>query len=70
MYNHIVFLQAITSVHPGSGTEIGLVDKPVQREAHTGFVKIEGSTIKGALRRSSRVENKEEIFGSWIKPKK
>jgi len=43
-------LHAITSVHPGSGSEVGLVDLPIQREQHTGFPKIESSSLKGALR--------------------
>lgn len=44
------FLHAVTSVHAGSGSEIGLVDLPIQREKHTGFPKIESSSLKGALR--------------------
>ncbi|ALA70703.1 CRISPR-associated protein Cmr4 [Geobacillus stearothermophilus 10] len=43
-------LHAVTSVHAGSGSEIGLVDLPIQREKHTGFPKIESSSLKGALR--------------------
>ncbi|MED3907249.1 type III-B CRISPR module RAMP protein Cmr4 [Geobacillus thermodenitrificans] len=44
------FLHAVTSVHVGSGSEIGLVDLPIQREKHTGFPKIESSSLKGAVR--------------------
>ncbi|AMQ22325.1 type III-B CRISPR module RAMP protein Cmr4 [Geobacillus sp. JS12] len=43
-------MHAITSVHAGSGSEIGFVDLPIQREKHTGFPKIESSSLKGALR--------------------
>ncbi|AMX84692.1 type III-B CRISPR module RAMP protein Cmr4 [Geobacillus subterraneus] len=43
-------LHAVTSVHAGSGSEIGLVDLPIQREKHTGFPKIESSSLKGAVR--------------------
>lgn len=43
-------LHAISSVHPGSGSEVGLVDLPIQREKHTGFPKIESSSLKGAIR--------------------
>lgn len=64
-------LQAVTSVHAGSGSEIGLVDLPVQRERHTGFPKIESSTLKGAIRYTAEQQlNKEErkhfelVFGS------
>lgn len=43
-------LHAVTSVHAGSGSEIGLVDLPIQREKHTGYPKIESSSLKGAIR--------------------
>ncbi|KZN97404.1 type III-B CRISPR module RAMP protein Cmr4 [Aeribacillus pallidus] len=69
-------LHAITSVHAGSGSEIGLVDLPIQREKHTGFPKIESSSLKGALRytietplnqdekKKMKLEKLELIFGS------
>lgn len=52
MYSKVkpFLLHAITSVHPGSGSEVGLVDLPIQREQHTGFPKIESSSLKGAIR--------------------
>ena len=46
----MLFLHAITSVHAGSGSELGLVDLPIQREKHTGYPKIESSSLKGAVR--------------------
>ncbi|BDG32203.1 type III-B CRISPR module RAMP protein Cmr4 [Parageobacillus thermoglucosidasius] len=66
------FLHAVTSVHAGSGSEIGLVDLPIQREKHTGFPKIESSSLKGALRyhitQSLREKGEDKklelIFGS------
>ena len=47
-------LHALTSLHPGSGTALGAVDLPVQRERHTGWPMIPGSAIKGVLRDSCR----------------
>ncbi|UPK45003.1 type III-B CRISPR module RAMP protein Cmr4 [Paenibacillus pabuli] len=44
-------LYAVTSVHAGSGSEIGIVDLPIQREKHTAYPKIESSTLKGSWRR-------------------
>lgn len=44
------FLHAISSIHPGSGSEVGIVDLPVQREQHTNYPKIESSSLKGAIR--------------------
>lgn len=52
MYSIVVplFFHALTSIHAGSGSEIGVVDLPIQREKHTGYPKIESSSLKGAIR--------------------
>ncbi len=47
---HPMFLICQTPLHVGSGSELGVIDLPIQREKHTGFPKIEGSSLKGALR--------------------
>ena len=46
----LLFLHAQTGLHPGSGTALGTVDLPVQRERHTGWPTIPGSALKGILR--------------------
>lgn len=46
----LLFLHAQTSLHPGSGTALGVVDLPVQRERHTQWPLIPGSALKGVLR--------------------
>ena len=43
-------LLAETSVHPGAGRSVGVVDLPVAREAVTDYPVIVGSSLKGALR--------------------
>lgn len=52
MYNQaaLLLLHAVSSIHAGSGSEVGLVDLPVQREKHTGYPKLESSSLKGAVR--------------------
>lgn len=45
-----LFLKVETPLHAGSGAMLGVVDLPIQRERHTGFPKIEGSSLKGSLR--------------------
>ncbi len=50
----LLFIQALTSLHPGSGTALGVVDLPVQRERHSGWPTIPGSSLKGVLRELSR----------------
>lgn len=50
-----------TPLHAGSGSDLGFVDLPIQREKHTEFPKIEGSSMKGAIR-----ESFERRIGSQI----
>lgn len=45
-----LFLICETPLHAGSGSDLGIVDLPIQRERHTDFPKIEGSSLKGGLR--------------------
>jgi len=44
------FLIVETPLHAGSGSELGVLDLPIQRERYTNFPKIEGSSLKGAIR--------------------
>lgn len=46
----IMFMYCISPVHAGTGTAIGTIDSPIQRERHTYHPAIAGSGIKGALR--------------------
>ncbi len=45
-----MFIIAETPIHPGSGSNLSIVDLPIQRERHTSFPKIEGSSLKGCIR--------------------
>lgn len=61
-----LFLITQTPLHAGSGSDLGIVDLPIQRERHTGYPKIEGSSFKGSLREAfeqtaERAENKSEL---------
>lgn len=46
----VVFIYAVSPVHMGAGTAIGIVDNPIQRERHTRHPSFAGSGIKGAVR--------------------
>ena len=64
------FIITETSLHPGSGSELGIVDLPIQRERHTGYPKVEGSGLKGSLREAIYNFDKEiEINSQKIKLK-
>lgn len=51
-------LWAQTSIHAGAGSSVDGIDLPIQREAHTDFPCIFGSSVKGALRTKA-----EDIWG-------
>ncbi|HID00118.1 MAG TPA: type III-B CRISPR module RAMP protein Cmr4, partial [Piscirickettsiaceae bacterium] len=64
----VVMMYAISPVHMGAGTATGLVDNPIQREAHTAHPVFAGSGIKGAVRHSwenlgGRKDEIDAIFG-------
>ena len=44
------FLIVETPLHAGSGSDLGIVDLPIQREKHTDYPKIEASGLKGSIR--------------------
>lgn len=47
-----VFLYAVSPVHMGAGSAVGVIDNPIQRERHTQHPSFAGSGIKGAVRHS------------------
>lgn len=53
-----LFLIALSPVHAGSGSDVGVVDLPIQRERHTDYPKIEASGIKGVFREDYRIQKK------------
>ncbi|MFW6026709.1 MAG: type III-B CRISPR module RAMP protein Cmr4, partial [Candidatus Woesearchaeota archaeon] len=56
------FIIVESPFHAGSGDSLGIVDMPIQRERHTEFPKIEGSSVKGCLRSwFSEDENQKHI---------
>ncbi len=61
-----LFLIVETSLHAGSGSDLGIVDLPIQREKHTDYPKIEASGIKGAIREVfSTQPNLEALERGW-----
>jgi CRISPR-associated protein Cmr4 len=50
MQTKLLYLFTRTPLHVGCGASVGAIDQPIQRERHTGFPIIPGSSIKGVLR--------------------
>lgn len=66
MSQMLLGLLAETFIHPGAGQTGGAIDLPVAREAATGYPFIAGSSMKGALRDSVRLdeESRARVFGT------
>ena len=58
-----MFLIVETSLHAGSGSDLGIVDLPIQREKHTDYPKIEASGIKGGIREVFRTQPNLNCLG-------
>ena len=58
----IFYIHTLSPTHVGSGQDLGIVDMPIQRESHTNYPKIEGSSLKGSIRETfeSQAGNDEE----------
>lgn len=62
------FLYAETSVHAGSGSDVGIVDLPIQREKHTNYPVIHSSSLKGSLRASvSKPSSESQVLEKIMK---
>jgi len=65
----IFYIHTITPMHVGSGSDLGIVDMPIQRESHTSYPKIEGSSLKGSIREAFEQEKNidelkiHQVFG-------
>ena len=62
----IAIMYAVTPCHAGSGSALGVVDLPIQRERHTNWPMIQASGVKGAFRANfdrfkNKIANKEQI---------
>jgi CRISPR-associated protein Cmr4 len=45
-----LFFRTETQLHAGSGSDLGHIDLPIQREKHTDIPNIQSSSLKGAFR--------------------
>jgi CRISPR-associated protein Cmr4 len=66
MHTKILYLFTRTPLHVGAGSSVGAIDQPIQRERHTGFPIIPGSSVKGVLRdhfQSLLSDEMDTLFG-------
>lgn len=63
-----LYIYTDTPLHAGTGTGLGAVDMPIQREKHTDYPIIQASGVKGALRDTTELALDDEntikaVFG-------
>ncbi len=68
MESRILYIFTRTPLHVGAGSSVGAIDQPIQRERHTGFPIIPGSSLKGCLRdvfnrKDSTKDHVDDLFG-------
>lgn len=64
--SRLLFVYTETPLHAGTGTGLGAVDLPIQRERTTGYPIVQASGVKGALRSEAQDGNNDEktvVFG-------
>lgn len=64
----LLYLYVETPLHAGSGTSLGIVDLPIQRERTTGYPIVQASGLKGCLRDAAKADGQDErkiriVFG-------
>ncbi len=67
MSGMLVFVHALSPLHIGSGASLNDLDLPVWRDRRTGWPRIAGTSLKGALRASTRASSQpwwQAAFGS------
>lgn len=67
----MMYMKCITPMHVGCGSDLGVVDLPIQREKHTGYPKIDSSGLKGCIRerfedQAALPESEDERIGREI----
>ncbi|MBS9780602.1 MAG: type III-B CRISPR module RAMP protein Cmr4 [Moraxellaceae bacterium] len=63
MKKMIMSMTAQTSIHAGAGQALSTIDLPIQREGHTQYPVIFGSSLKGALRYRAEQEMAKDDEG-------
>ena len=66
MQTKLLFIQALSSLQPGTGQGVGVIDQPISREKATDLPYLPGSTIKGVFRdywENKGIDDLEPVFG-------
>jgi CRISPR-associated protein Cmr4 len=61
----VVYFYVETPLHAGSGSGVGPIDLPIQRERVTGYPIVQASSIKGRLRAEAKVRGMSDPV-AWL----
>ncbi|MEY9214321.1 type III-B CRISPR module RAMP protein Cmr4 [Thermobifida halotolerans] len=70
----LAFFYTESPLHAGASDSLGVIDLPIQREAHTGYPVVWGQSLKGALRQAAQEHpdwndaDVAAVFGSEVSP--
>ena len=68
MSHTILGLLTETSLHAGIGQTVGVIDLPIQREAHTGWPFVYASSVKGSMRTLAEAKWEEKLVADIFGP--
>lgn len=63
MSSRLLFIHAMSPLHPGTGQSVGAIDLAIAREKATGIPYLPGSSIKGVIRDCESGELQDKVFG-------
>jgi CRISPR-associated protein Cmr4 len=63
MNTRLLFIQALSPIHAGTGQGVGVIDQPIAREKATDIPFVPGSTLKGVFRDACPEADRNSIFG-------
>lgn len=59
----LLFLQALSPLHAGTGQGVGVIDLPIAREQATNIPFLPGSSLKGVFRDACDSASRTDVFG-------
>jgi len=59
----LLYIHALSSLHPGTGQGVGAIDLPIARERATNLPFAPGSSLKGCLRQGKKDDVAKQRFG-------
>jgi len=66
MQSRLIFVHALSPLHPGTGQGVGVIDLPIAREKSTDLPYLPGSSLKGVLRDAARMRFDPTVINKFF----